>query len=116
MRPSRGHAPAITDAALLELLIERGKLTADQMTAFVGYLTALASGQLERLPKLARDHALATARAAGLVPKVTEPPRRGPNLNVGDRYSEARSEGTVFAERLLTNLPKKPPAGGRRVA
>jgi len=105
-------AASLTDTALLEMLLGAGKLTADQTEAFVGYLTVLTSGQRNCLTSTVRDHAMAVAKAQGLLAKTQlkkQPPK--PLTLDGNQYSiDDRTPGAKFAKELLAKpLPLRPP-------
>lgn len=107
--------PGIADSALLDLLLSNpAKLTDAQLESF----TALASDPIIRsgqagLLRGDRDRAMAIARALDLLPKVADKPRGKGSLMHSDAYSERRTAGTEYAERLLgMKLPSKPPGRG----
>jgi hypothetical protein len=99
--------PALTDAALLELLLAKAPLTAQQTEAFVRYATALSAGALPRLPKLARDHGIAIAKACGLLARTELKPKpRGLAIGFGDAYSTQPCTVPEAVAKQLGRIPK----------
>lgn len=101
---SMGHV--LTDAALLEMLLEKAPLTQQQTEAFVGYSTQLAAG-LYRLPKTVRDHAIAVAKASGLLQRTEA--RRHPHaghVNLGDGLSTVPGPVDARAAAQFGRIPK----------
>lgn len=127
-RPKASQHPnsnGLTDERLLEMLLGKAPLTASQAEAFVGYSVALASGQLRQLPNTVRDHAVAVARANGLLVQTMRKKRPGQAEHLGydDNFSIRRTAGTERADEILgtrlsddgrrivktKDLPLKPP-------
>jgi hypothetical protein len=102
---SMGHV--LTDSALCELLLAKAPLTQSQTEAFVGYATQLAAGTLPRLPKTVRDHAIAVAKASGLLQRTEM--RRHPHaghVNLGDGLSTVPGPVDARAAAQFGNIPK----------
>lgn len=101
-------APSLTDEALLEILLARAPLTAQQTEAFVGYSVQLATGAIPYLPKTVRDHACAVAKANGLLARTQA--RRAPNRPLGvdgfDPFSTRPGPVDARAAAQLGNIPK----------
>lgn len=108
--PPKGFTRAQTDREVLVSVLTKALLTPDQKVAFEGALLQLdmIGG---RLAKTIRDHAVAVLRAQGLLPRQPEKsPRRPVGTWEEDRFSAVKTDGTKFAEELLSKpLPLKPP-------
>ena len=66
----------------------------------------------EKLAKTTRDYLMALAKAKGLFARTALKPKPATapqTMNLGDPYSVRATEGTAFAEKVLANLPKRPP-------
>lgn len=100
-----GHC--LSDRVLLELLMAKAPLTQAQTEAFVSYSVQLASGQLVRLPKTVRDHAVAVAKANGLLAKTERKrnPHPGATLSLGDSYSTVPGKVHEAVAKQLGRIP-----------
>lgn len=99
-----GHC--LTDTALLDLLMAKAPLTQAQLEAFVSYSVQLATGQLVRLPKTVRDHAVAVAKANGLLAKTERKPHpHAGHHNPGDPYSTVPGKVHEAAAKQLGRIP-----------
>lgn len=100
-----GHC--LTDAKLCEMLLAKAPLTAADTEAYVAFSLQLTTGQLVRLPKVARDHGMALAKANGLLAKTSYKPSPNPGATIGfgDGFSTVPGPVHPQAAKQLGKIP-----------
>ena len=98
-----GLPGSMTDAALLQALIDKGNLTDMQLGEVVVAASRVAAGT--RLTKEQRDRWMNVAMAQKLTVRTQIKKRKGtaPTGNPGDQYSTAYTEGTEKAAAVLAS-------------
>lgn len=104
-----GLPGSMTDAALCQVLLEKGSLTDMQMADVVYLASLVAAGG--KLAKNVRDRLMNIAMAQKLTVRtmIKRPKDAAPTMNYGDIYSTRRTEGTEKAAEILAR--GKTPSG-----
>jgi len=94
-----GLPGSMSDAKLCEILIEKGRLTEEQLAGVVSAADACKDGR--RLGKTVRDSLMAIAMAQKLTERTKIKKHDGGSMNMGDPYSSRATTGTAVAEVVL---------------
>ena len=108
----------MNDHELLVTVLMRCELTDQQREGLQAELAQLDHGLKLRMSPVTRRHAIAIAKARGLLtpdkPRRVDQEKRNEWYRQDDPYCAKRTAGTDFAERILQMRPTAPP--GRRCA